>query len=51
MNGFIGNTDYVNMPAQKYYAPPNSWSAEKKKDTARSRIFSGTWYGTWKKDG
>lgn len=51
MNGFIGNTDYVNMPAQKYYAPPNSWSAEKKRDTARSRIFSGTWYGAWKKDG
>ena len=51
MKGYIDGFDFFNMDAQKYYAPPNSWSEEKKKDTAISRIFSGDWWGAQKRDG
>jgi hypothetical protein len=39
------------MEAQKYFAPPSSWSNEKKQDNARSKIFSGEFLGAEKKDG
>ena len=51
MKGYIDGFDFFNMDAQKYYAPLNSWSEEKKKDTAISRIFSGDWWGAQKRDG
>ena len=51
MNCIINGFDFFNMEAMKYYAPPSSWSEEKKKDTAVSRIFSGEWYGAQKRDG
>lgn len=51
MKGYIDGIDFINLPAQKYYAPPNSWSEEKKYDTAYGRIFSGEWYGSRKIDG
>lgn len=51
MNCIIDNVDFFNLEAQKYYAPPSSWSQEKKKDTAVSRIFSGEWWGSQKRDG
>ena len=39
------------MPAAKYYAPSTSWSAEKKKENAETKIFSGQWLGARKRDG
>lgn len=47
----IDGIDFWELEAQKYYAPPNSWSEEKKHDTAVSRIFSGEWLGSQKRDG
>ena len=35
----------------RYWAPPSSWSDEKKKETTQSRIFSGEWWGATKMDG
>lgn len=51
MYGIIDNYNFKEMEAQKYYAPPASWSDEKKKETARNRIFSGEFLGSEKKDG
>ena len=51
MKGFVDNYNFKEMPAQKYWAPPASWSLEKKKETTQSRIFSGDWYAAEKKDG
>lgn len=51
MIGFIDNYNFKEMPAQKYWAPPASWSFEKKKETTQARIFSGDWYAAEKKDG
>lgn len=51
MIGFIDGYDFKEMEPQKYWAPPSSWSDEKKKETTRNRIFSGEWIGSEKKDG
>lgn len=51
MLGFIDGYDFKEMPAQKYWAPPASWSVEKKREQTTSRIFSGEWYAAEKKDG
>lgn len=51
MKGYIDGVDFLNLEVQKYYAPPRSWSDEKRKDTAMSRIFSGDWWGSRKIDG
>lgn len=51
MLGYINGYDFGEMEAMKYYAPPASWSDEKKKDTVRNRIFSGDWMAAEKKDG
>lgn len=51
MYGIIDNYDFGEMEAQKYYAPPASWTEQKKKETARNRIFSGEFLGSEKKDG
>lgn len=51
MLGFIDGFDFGEMEAMKYYAPPSTWSDEKKRDNARAKIFSGDWYGAEKKDG
>ena len=51
MYGFIDGYDFGEMEAMKYYAPPSTWSDEKKRDNARTKIYSGDWYGTEKKDG
>ena len=51
MYGYIDGYDFGEMEAMKYYAPPASWSDEKKKDNAHSKIFSGDWFGAEKKDG
>jgi hypothetical protein len=51
MYGVIDGYDFGEMEAQKYFAPPSSWSNEKKQDNARSKIFSGEFLGAEKKDG
>lgn len=51
MLGFIDGYDFGEMEAMKYYAPPSTWSDEKKRDNARAKIYSGDWYGAEKKDG
>lgn len=51
MNGFIDNYNFKEMEPQKYWAPPASWTLEKKKEITHSRIFSGDWYAAEKKDG
>ena len=51
MYGYINNVNFGELEVQKYFAPPSTWSDEKKADNARSKIFSGDWYGAEKKDG
>lgn len=51
MLGFIDGYNFGEMEAMKYYAPPSTWSDEKKRDNARAKIFSGDWLGAEKKDG
>ena len=51
MYGYIDGFDFGEMEAMKYYAPPSSWSDQKKKDHAHGCIFSGDWLGAEKKDG
>lgn len=47
----IGKIDFTELESMKYWAPPSSWTQEKKQETTRTRIFSGEWYGAEKKDG
>lgn len=51
LKGMIDGIDFFNMEAMKYYSVPNTWSEEKKKDNATSKIFSGDWWGAQKRDG
>lgn len=51
MYGVIDGYDFGEMECQRYYAPPSSWSDQKKKDHAHSCVFSGDWLGAEKKDG
>ena len=51
MECIIDGYDFSNMEAAKYYAPPATWDAEKKKENAMNKIFSGVWYGSQKRDG
>ena len=51
MYGFIDGFDFGEMEIQKYYAPPSTWSDEKKRENARMKIYSGDWYGATKYDG
>ena len=51
MNCIIEGTDFYNLEAMKYFSPSTSWSAEKKKENAMNKIFSGEWWGSQKRDG
>ena len=51
MYGVIDGYDFGEMEAQKYYAPPSTWSDEKKRENARMKIYSGEWFGAQKFDG
>lgn len=51
MKGYINGINFTELENMKYWAAPASWSAERKKDTAVSRIYSGDWWGSEKKDG
>lgn len=49
--GLIDGINFSELENQKYWAPPASWTDEKKKQTIRNRIFSNEWLGAEKKDG
>ena len=51
MYGFIDGYNFKEMEPMKYFAPPSTWSDEKKRDNARAKIYSGDWYGSQKFDG
>ena len=51
MYGYIDGFDFGEMEAMKYWAPPSSWTDQKKKDHAHACIFSRDWFGAEKKDG
>lgn len=51
MLGYIDGYNFKEMEPMRYWAPPSSWSEEKKKETTQSRIFSGDWLAAEKKDG
>ena len=51
MYGVIDGYDFGEMEVMRYWAPPASWNEEKKRDNARTRIFSGDFLGAEKKDG
>ena len=51
MYGYIDGYDFGEMEAMKYWAPPSSWTDQKKKDHAHNCVFSGDWFGAEKKDG
>ena len=51
MYGVIDGYDFGEMECQRYYAPPSTWSDEKKRENARMKIYSGDYFGAEKKDG
>lgn len=51
MSIIIDNYNFEEFECQKYWAPPASWSNEKKKAEGYSRVFSGEWLGSQKRDG
>lgn len=51
MEKMIDGYNFFEMEAEKYFAPPSSWSQEKKQEWAENKIFSGEWYGAQKRDG
>ena len=51
MTGYIDGYNFKEMEPMKYFAPPSTWSTEKKADNARSKIYSGNFLGAEKKDG
>lgn len=51
MKYMIDGINFFELDPERYFAPPSSWSQEKKEEWARTRIFSGEWYGAQKRDG
>lgn len=51
MMGYIDGYNFKEMEPMKYFAPPASWSDEKKRESAHAKIFSGEWLGSQKFDG
>ena len=51
MYGVIDGYDFGEMEPMRYYAPPSTWSDEKKRENARMKIYSGEWLGAQKFDG
>ena len=51
MYGYIDGYNFKELEPMKYFAPPASWSNEKKKDNAHTKIFSGDFLGSAKFDG
>ena len=44
MKGYIDGYNFEELSVQKYWAPPSTWTDEKKKTEVRNRIFSGEWF-------
>ena len=51
MEKIIDGYNFFEMEPERYFAPPSSWSQEKKQEWAENKIFSGEWYGAQKRDG
>lgn len=51
MKGYIDNYNFAELDVMRYWAPPATWTDEKKKTEVRNRIFSGDWLGAQKRDG
>ena len=51
MTDYIDRVNFKELEPMKYYAPPASWSQEKRRENAHSKIFSGEWLGSTKFDG
>ena len=51
MTGYIDGYNFKEMEPMKYFAPPSTWSDEKKRDNARAKIYSGDFLGAEKRDG
>ena len=51
MIGYIDGYNFKEMEPMRYFAPPSTWSDEKKRDNARAKIYSGDFYGAEKFDG
>ena len=51
MEKIIDGYNFFEMEPERYFAPPSSWSQEKKQEWAENKIFSGEWYGSQKRDG
>lgn len=51
MYGFIGEIDWVNCEAMKYWSHPSSYTPERKKAETKSAVFSGQYLGSIKVDG
>lgn len=51
MKCIIDGFDFYQIEPMRYYAPPASWSVEKRKENAINKIFSSEWYGSQKRDG
>ena len=51
MTGYIDGYNFKEMDAMRYWAPPATWSDEKKRDNARVKIYSGDFLGAEKRDG
>lgn len=51
MNCIIEGIDFYELEAMKYYSHPASWSADRKKEDAMSKVFSSGWLGSLKRDG
>lgn len=51
MKNYIDGVDFYNLPAQKYWSMPASWTPERKKQEVQSAIFSNNYIGARKMDG
>lgn len=51
MNCLIGNIDFKEIPAEKYWSFPSSYTVERKKQDSLNMVFSGDYLGARKMDG
>ena len=51
MTSMIDNVDFHNLPVQKYWSAPSSWTPERRKQEVQNAIFSGDYIGSRKMDG
>lgn len=51
MKGFIDGIDFHSLEPQRYWTPPATWDANRKKNEVQNAIFSGDYLGARKMDG